>query len=348
MTPKMLLMIGNYLSTQKWNKNVWHYLSERLAEIGWDVITTSSKENRILRMMDMLWTIWRERKNTALAQIDVFSGRAFIFAEVSAWHLSHLNKPILLTLHGGKLPEFSQQYPQRVQRLLSQAQVVVTPSHFIKSALSNFRTDIRLIPNPIDLSKAKLRQREKAKPKLIWVRAFHEVYNPSLAPRVIKLLASEFPEVHLMMLGPDKGDGSLAHMLDVAKNLSVADKIEVVGSVPHLEIPQWLDKADIFINTTNYDAAPRSVLEAMANGLCVVSTNVGGIPTMIDDGTECLLVPPDDPIAMANATKKILNNPKLAERLSINAHQKALDYDWSNVLPKWDELLHEIINKSYV
>jgi glycosyltransferase involved in cell wall biosynthesis len=296
----------------------------------------------------MLKTVWGERNNYNLAQIDVFSGKAFVFAEVSAWVLSHLNKPIVLTLHGGKLPEFSQQHPQRVQRLLSKAQVVVTPSPFIQSALDKSHKDIHYIPNPIDLSDAIFRLRAKPTPQLIWVRAFHEIYNPSLAPGVIKLLVSEFPEVHLMMLGPDKGDGSLAHMKDVAKNLGVADKIEVVGGVPHLEIPKWLDKADIFINTTNYDAAPRSVLEAMANGLCVVSTNVGGIPNMIDDSTECLLVPPDAPIAMANAVKRILNNPKFAEKLSLNAHQKALDFDWSNVLPKWDELLHKIINKSYV
>ena len=341
-------MIGNYLSTQKWNKNIWHYLAERLSEVGWNVITTSSKENQILRMLDMLWTIWRERKNTTLAQIDVFSGRAFIFAEVSSWLLTHLKKPIVLTLHGGRLPEFSQSHPKRVQRLLSKAKVVVTPTPFIKSALKKFRKDIHYIPNPINLSDAIFRQRDELKPKLIWVRAFHEVYNPSLAPKVIKLLVSEFPEIHLMMLGPDKGDGSLAHMLDIAKNLDVADKIEVVGGVPHLEIPKWLDKADIFINTTNYDAAPRSVLEAMANGLCVVSTNVGGIPNMIDDGTECLLVPPDHPVEMANAVKKILNNPKFGERLSFNAHNRALDYDWSNVLPKWDELLREIINNTYV
>jgi len=136
--------------------------------------------------------------------------------------------------------------------------------------------------------------------------------------------------------------------LNDARNLGVEDKIDVVGKVPHQEIPKWLDKADIFINTTNFDNAPSSVLEAMANGLCIVSTNVGGIPNMIDDGTECLLVPPDHPVEMANAVKKVLNNPKFGERLSFNAHNRALDYDWSNVLPKWDELLREIINNTYV
>jgi glycosyltransferase involved in cell wall biosynthesis len=114
------------------------------------------------------------------------------------------------------------------------------------------------------------------------------------------------------MLGPNKGDGSQAETLQIAKSLNVDQVIHVVGGVPHEQIPDWLDKADIFINTTNYDTAPRSVLEAMANGLCVVSTNVGGIPYLLKDGVDCLLVSPDAHDAMAHAILAILTEPQLA------------------------------------
>ncbi|HOW92793.1 MAG TPA: glycosyltransferase family 4 protein, partial [Anaerolineaceae bacterium] len=121
--------------------------------------------------------------------------------------------------------------------------------------------------------------------------------------------------------------------------------IQVVGGVPHEQIPEWLDKADIFINTTNYDTAPRSVLEAMANGLCVVSTNVGGIPFLLKDEVDCLLVSPDDYEAMAHAILRILTEPNLAEHLSTNARNSTLELDWSTILPQWERLFTEVIEK---
>jgi glycosyltransferase involved in cell wall biosynthesis len=339
-----LLMIGNYLPAGKWNKNIWHYLAEWLAQRGWQVRTTSSLENKVLRLVDMLRTVWKERRAYDLAQIDVFSGQAFIYAEACIWLLTRLKKPVVLTLHGGMLPDFYQRRSGRVQFVLKRAAAVVTPSPYIQSALKGICPDMRLIPNPIELSSAIFRLRDKVEPKLIWVRAFHRVYNPSLVPEVIELLDAVYPEISIMMLGPDKHDGSLGAMKARARELSVERKIKVIGSVPHTDIPAWLDKADIFINTTNYDNAPRSVIEAMANGMCVVSTNVGGIPFIIDDGESGLLVPPSDALAMADAIQRILSDPLLAKKLSRHAFEKAQNNDWSTILPMWEELFYEVIS----
>jgi len=341
-----ILMIGNYLSSPRHNRNVWHGLSERLPELGWDVITTSPKEAQIFRLLDMLLAVMRHRKDYSLAQIDVFSGRAFIFAELCSFCLRMLNKPIILTLHGGRLPKFAKRFPKRVARLLNLAEIVVTPSPFLQKGLKPFRDDICVIPNPIDLSVSIFRVREKAAPKLIWVRAFHEIYNPGLAPKVIKALSSSFPDIHLVMLGPDKGDGSLEKMKAIAKALDIENKIDVIGSVDHHEIPKWLDKADIFINTTNYDTFPRSLLEAMANGLCCVSTNVGGIPYLIEDRKSGLLVAPNDPNDMADAIRLIVTRTEIAKKISYNAHKKAVGFNWSTILTKWDELFTKVISQS--
>ena len=338
-----LLLIGNYLPSPRHNKNVWHYLAERLTEAGWEVITTSSKLRQILRLVDMLGTILREKNRYAVAQIDVFSGKAFIWSELCTCLLKHLNKPIILTLHGGGLPEFGLRYPKRIQRVLKAGKVVVTPSPFLQEALSQYRADIRLIPNPIDLSASIYRHREQAEAKLIWVRSFHEIYNPSLAVRVIKKLVEEFPDIQLVMVGPDKGDGSLEHTLSLVEELGVKERIEIIGSIPHTLVPEWLDKGDIFINTTNYDNTPSSLMEAMANGLCLVSTNVGGILWLVEDGKDALLVPPDDANAMAEAVRRVLTEPGLAGKLSEAGRRRAEGFDWSVILPQWETLFEEVI-----
>lgn len=343
MSSRSILMIGNFLPSPKHNKNVWHFLAEKLAETGWSVITTSDKDNQFIRLLDMLFTIWRRRYSYQVAHIDVFSGKAFIYAKLSTVLLKLLKKTIVLTLHGGGLPDFSMKYPRSVRRLVLAADVVVTPSVYHQKAFSHIRSDIEQIPNPIDLREAIYRERKKVVPRLIWVRAFHDVYNPNMAISVLHLLSLEYLEVELCMLGPDKGDGSLESALKLAKKLGIESKLQLVGHVTHGEVPRWLDKADIFINTSNYDTAPRSLLEAMGNGLCVVSTNVGGIPLIATDRFEAILVDPDDFEGMALAVKQVLDSPELANKLSKNARLRAEQSDWSKILPKWDELFSKLL-----
>jgi glycosyltransferase involved in cell wall biosynthesis len=73
--------------------------------------------------------------------------------------------------------------------------------------------------------------------------------------------------------------------------------------------------------------------------LCVVSTNVGGIPYLLADGDDALLVPPDDPEAMAGAVERILTEPGLAARLSQDGRRKVEQFDWDIILRQWEELL---------
>ena len=79
----------------------------------------------------------------------------------------------------------------------------------------------------------------------------------------------------------------------------------------------------------------------MACGLCVVSTDVGGMPDLVDDGENGILVPPADSAAMAEGVRQILADPLLAAKLSGNARRKAESLDWSVLLPRWERLLRE-------
>ena len=147
-----VILIGNYLSSPRHNRNIWQDLAEKLADNDWDVITTSSRENQLLRLIDMLTTILREQSHYSIAQIDVFSGPAFIFAEMCACLLRMLKKPFVITLHGGRLPEFARINQARVRKLLNLADICVTPSPFLQQALAHYRSDIRLVPNPVEVS----------------------------------------------------------------------------------------------------------------------------------------------------------------------------------------------------
>jgi glycosyltransferase involved in cell wall biosynthesis len=214
---------------------------------------------------------------------------------------------------------------------------------YLLEQMRQYRQDIVLLPNPLNLGKYPFRRRMNPKPNLVWLRAFDDVYNPSLAVRVVALLAQDFPSIQLVMMGPDKGDRSLESMKDLALKLGVLDRVTCTGKVAKDEIPHRLHQGDVFLNTTRVDNTPVSVLEAMACGLCVISTNVGGIPYLLQDEHDALLVPADDPARMAKAVQRLLTENGLAERLSDNARHKAEQLDWSSILPRWESLLTDVV-----
>jgi glycosyltransferase involved in cell wall biosynthesis len=285
----------------------------------------------------MMCSAWAYRKQYDVAQVDVYSGPAFFWAEAVCGVLRRARKPYILTLHGGGLPEFAGRWPSRVRRLLQSAVIVTAPSLYLKTRLNQYCNEIRLVPNAIDCTAYRARTRRQAAPQLVWIRAFHNVYNPVLAVHVVAGLAPEFPELQLTMVGPDK-DGTLAHARQLARELRVDERITFQGRVPKLEVPEWMDRGDIFLNTATVDNTPVTVLEAMASGLCIVSTDVGGLPFMLKQGENALLVRGDGPSAMMAAIRRVLQEPQLSEKLSLGAQAAAREYDWPYVLNTWENL----------
>ena len=337
-----LLLVGNFLSATGRARSVSEDLAVQLSNRGWKILTTSTQPGRLARLFDTLSTIWNKRHHYAIAHVEVYSGWAFCLTEAACWMLRRAGKPYALTLHGGGLPVFAKRWPARVQRLFASARVVTAPSRFLLETMQPYRADLLMIPNPLHLGAYEYQCREHPQPHIVWLRSFHEIYNPSLAPRILAKLVAEFPEARLTMVGPDKGDGSLAKVKEVAEQLGVASRLELPGSVPKAEISRWMNHGDIFLNTTNVDNTPISVLEAMACGLCVVSTNVGGLPYLLTQEQDALLAPPNNADALAHAIRRILTEPQLAGKLSRQGRDVVEQFDWSVVLPQWEGLFTQM------
>jgi glycosyltransferase involved in cell wall biosynthesis len=141
------------------------------------------------------------------------------------------------------------------------------------------------------------------------------------------------------MIGPDKGDGSWNRTRESAEEMQLTGRVRLVPGIPKEHVPRALQDGDIFLNTTRADNTPVSVMEAMASGLCIVSTNVGGIPYLLEADRDAVLVPSDDAAAMTAGVARILDNPVFAALLCTNARRKVEAFDWANVLPQWDSLL---------
>ncbi len=337
-----VLIIGNFLSAAGGPQSVCEDLAEHLAVEGWRVLCASRARPKLFRLADMVLTTVKKRHEYTVAQVDVFSGSAFFWAEAASQTLRCLGKPYITTLHGGRLPEFAARWPGRIRRLLGGAEAVTAPSRFMQDNMKAYCPDICVVPNAINLGIYPYQQRSPARPKLIWLRSFHEIYNPVLAVKVLAALAANYPHCHLTMLGADKGDGSFQRTQAEVAALGLQRNISFAGHVPKREVPQALSGADVFLNTTNFDNTPVSVIEALACGLCIVSTNVGGLPYLLADGQDALMVSPNNALALAGAVGRVLTDASLAQRLSVNSRRKAQHFDWSFVLSQWVELLTRV------
>ena len=336
------LIIGNFLSGSLGNRGVCEDLADGLRARGWPLVTASSRPWRAPRLVDMLATTWRTRRSYAVAQVDVFSGPSFYWAEAVCRLLKLQGCPYVLTLHGGALPAFAQRHPERVRRLLRSANAVTAPSRYLVRALAEARSDITWLPNSIDLDRFRFFERSRARPRLVWLRAFQRDYNPQLAVRTVADLRREFPDISLVMHGADRGDGSLQETQELARSLGVKDRVRIKEAVPHEEAPEVLARGDIFLNTTNCESFGVSVVEAAASGLCIVSTDAGALADMWTNGRDALLAPRDDHVVMATAVRRILTKPRLAARLSRNGRRTAERYDREAILTRWEELLDQV------
>ena len=173
--------------------------------------------------------------------------------------------------------------------------------------------------------------------KLLWVRSFSKIYNPLLAIKLLKVLQDDGVDATLCMVGPDS-DGTLKEVKRLAKRLNV-----------NVEFPEKLTKSEwinlsqdynIFINTTNFDNMPVSVIEAMALGLVVVSTNVGGMPYLIEHNKDGILLEPDNVKVFVDAIKQVSENSETAEAMTLHARHKVEQFDWNVVKHLWFDALH--------
>ena len=298
----------------------------------------SRRRDKLWRMAEMLWAVWRYGRAEQPVLIDTYSSLNFWYA-VACGGLCHLlGGRYLCVLHGGNLPDRLRRNPKWCRLLFGRAWRLVAPSGYLQAAFRAHGYEAEVIPNPIPIENYPFRLRKKLRPRLLWVRAFSAIYNPQMAIRVLHRLSARYPEASLCMVGPDK-DGSMAECRALARRLGVADRVCFTGLLPKAEWIALSADYDIFLNTTNVDNTPVSVIEAMALGLPVVCTDAGGLPWLVEDGVTGMIVPCGDEKGMVEQVRNLLNDGHLAEKLSRNGRLQAEKFAMQEVVTAWKDLL---------
>jgi len=221
---------------------------------------------------------------------------------------------------------------------------------FVKLGINQKK--IRVLPNGVDISKYRERrnneiQKLKEKydingPVILYVgRIDIKQKGCDVLIKSMPIVKKKFPNAKFIFVGPDWG--SRSKLETMAKFLNV-DPI-FVGSVNDEKLISFYHLAEVVVVPSKVEPFGIVLLEAMACKKPIVASNVGGIPEIIKDGENGLLVPKDNPLKLAQAIIKLLKNDKLSNTIANNAFTHVKKYSWDIIVEQLKEIYYSILGK---
>ena len=264
--------------------------------------------------------------------IHVYSASyySFLLAFVPALIIGRLfGKKIILNYHSGRAEGHLRWWRTAVP-IIKLADELIVPSPYLVEVFSKYGLRASAISNILD-ERFRFRERQPLRPIFLSNRNHYPLYNVACILRAFARIQEKFPDAKLTIAG----DGSQrAELESLARELKLRN-VEFRGRIAPEKMWELYDEADIFLNSSNIDNMPGSILESFACGTPVVSTNAGGIRWIVSHGRTGLLVPKNDDKAMASLAIRLLETPELAQSLARNAYQECPAYKWEAVREKW-------------
>jgi glycosyltransferase involved in cell wall biosynthesis len=256
-----------------------------------------------------------------------------LFAAPAVWIAKMRGKAVVINYRGGEADSFFNKSFRWVKPSLSQADAIVVPSGFLERVFERRGFSTKIVPNIIDLSRFAAGTRthpanDPGSPHIIVTRNLEPIYDNATALRAFSIVRRVFPAARLTLAGSGPERQALETL---AATLGQADAVTFTGSLDNERMASLYRCADIMINPSLADNMPISVLEALASGVPVVSTSVGGVPYLVEHGKTAMLVPAKSPEAMANAVLALLNDSSRTKRIREAGIESVQKYTWPNV-----------------
>jgi glycosyltransferase involved in cell wall biosynthesis len=175
-----------------------------------------------------------------------------------------------------------------------------------------------VIPTAVDAGERPQPRPERRAPVIVAVGRLAEPKDPLTLVRALARVRTSAFAARIVGDGPERP--ALEAEIRVA---GLGRTVELTGE--RRDVPELLREADLFVLSSRSEGAPLSILEAMAAGLPVVASAVGGVPEIVDDGTTGLLVPPGDPAALAAALERVLADAALRTRMGAAGWDRVRD-----------------------
>jgi len=289
----------------------------------------------VFRLLPYGLSAWKLAGEVDVIHIMANSGWSWqLFTAPVVWLASLRHTPVIVNYRGGEALSYFQKSFARVRPTLARAHSVVVPSGFLQEVFKGFEIDSNVIPNIIDQSRffPSPKKREEGRFTLIVTRNLEAIYGIDMAIRAVALLQGKIDKLELKVAGSGP---QLAELESLASDLGVHDTVHFVGRIERDDMCGFYHSADLMLSPTTVDNMPNSVLEAMACGVAVVSTNVGGVPYIVKDGETALLVESGKEQQMAEAILRLYHEHNTRNKMIDAGLAEVAQYGWANVRNLW-------------
>jgi glycosyltransferase involved in cell wall biosynthesis len=275
--------------------------------------------------------------------VHVFSASywSFLLAPTPAILIGKwLGKRVVLNYRSGEAEDHLRRWRRTAIPTLRRADAVVTPSGYLVDVFARFGVRAEAISNFVDPGAVVYRRRAALRPVFLSNRNFQTLYNVPCVLRAFAAIQARIPDARLIVIG----DGpEREHVHETARTLAMRN-VEFIGAVRPTEMGSWYDQADVYLNASDIDNMPNSIIEAFACGLPVVTTRAGGIPYVVEHERNGLLVDCGDDQGLAAAALRLLADPALAERVMAEGlRDVGQQYTWASVSGRWAALYRRLV-----
>lgn len=286
----------------------------------------------IFRLIPYLFALWQQTGRCDVVHVMANSGWSWhLFAAPAIWIAKLRATPVVVNYRGGEAEIFFARSSKLVHMTMCQASVLIVPSGFLKAVFARFNIDAQIVPNIVDIARFNNPTPHRSDRRhLLVARNLEPIYDNETAIQAFSLVHARHPDATLTVAGSGPQAQSLAALV---KTLGLAGSITFAGRLDREAMAQAYRTADITINPSLVDNMPNSVLETLASGVPVVSTNVGGVPFIVEHEQTALLVPPKSPDAMADAILRLMDDSALSKKLVENGLAEVKKYTWPCVWP---------------
>jgi glycosyltransferase involved in cell wall biosynthesis len=268
-----------------------------------------------------------------------------------------IKKPLIITVRGSDVHGMNTNIGRYfVRRVLKRADFVTAVSKNLGVQLRKWGIDMRkvhVVPNGVDIEQFSRRPKAVTRKNLeLAGNSKYVLYVGRLAPvKGVEFLIQVIPEVmnkrkqvRFILVG----DGDSLHFLQkLAIKLGVKEHVHFVGRQPQGKVAEYMAAADILVLPSLGEGRPNTVLEAMASGLPVIATRVGGVPEIVLDGVTGYVVPPRNTKELSEKISFLLKNPHLCKSMGQSGKDLLgkLGLSWENSAKKTIEIYQECIER---
>ena len=263
------------------------------------------------------------------------------------------NLKLVTTLHGTDITilGIDSGFGRMITLALERSDAVTTVSNWLRDetikyfpfnrkieVIYNFVNPRIFHPDQPEAQKIRAEFAPKGEALLIHVSNFRSVKRAPLVIEVFSRVINEVPARLLMVgEGPDH-----ARAVKLAGELGVSAEVSFLDSI--LDLPPYLAAADLFVLTSEMESFGLAVLEAMACGTPAVAFNIGGLPEVIDNGVDGILVEPGNTDSMVEAIIRLLKDRTIREQMSQNAIKKPREkFEFHEIVSKYERLYLETL-----